>query len=480
MSEAARRRGAEEARKRHREAWLFALAIGSAVIAIGNGLGLSPWLIALLVSGVMLLFALVVHGTEVSADSKGDSLYYLGLLFTFVALVAALVAFDWESGTAETAAIIRNFGVALLTTIVGLAGRVWYAMSQDGPGDLEEALRSDLEDAVREMKGSLDRARNELDIMVLKFTESAREMTESGREMARATISVSGTADRAEEAGRTLESLVERVTGSFKSIADRLSELDRAVDGGSEAAQRLSRNVTSLSRPATALARDLAEASEGVRNFHNTLNAARRTTEPVAKAILEATDGVVAAAAHAGRLGGRIAELDGNAREAGDAVGRVAAQARATAGDVESTRRKADRLGRRMRKLTGHAESVEAEFTDARESAHAARKGIDGVVEGARALEEQISNRQDALAESMESVGERANGLDSGLSDLGKRSGRLAGAVDVATLRAERLAGQLQRVRAGDGGWGKRASRWMRRRFSLRGNDDASEPGNGR
>ncbi len=481
MNEAARRRDAEEARRWHREAWLYALAIGSAVIAIGNWLGFTPWLIALLVSGVMVLFAVLVHRTAVSSDSKGDSLYYLGLLFTFVALVAALVAFDWESGTTGTTPIIRNFGIALLTTIVGLAGRVWYAMSADTPGDLEDALRSDLEDAVREMRGSLNRARDELDTMVMKFGESAGEMTESARETSRATIGISATADRAAEAGRTLESLVERVTASFKSVAGRVSELDSAVDGGSEAARKLNQSVESLSEPATRLARDMALASEGVRGFNKTLADARRTTEPVVQAMRETADGVVEAAARTGRLNLTIAGLDRSARNAGDAVGEVAAGAKSTVGDVESTRQEASHLGHRMRELSVHAESVEDEFSQAREVAHAARSRIDGVAGRARSLEQRMANGQNALAESMESARQRARSLDSGLSDLGNRSGKLSRAVDVVARRAERLAKELQRAQArlNDGRWGKRTSGWLRTRLPFR-KPGPSGRGNGR
>ena len=50
----------------------------------------------------------------------GDSMYYLGFLFTFVALVAAMMNISEES---EVDAIIAQMGPALITTVIGMAVR---------------------------------------------------------------------------------------------------------------------------------------------------------------------------------------------------------------------------------------------------------------------------------------------------------------------------------------------------------------------
>ena len=142
MNGSARATDAAEARRQHRSAWVATLVGGCFLIVIGNFFDWWPWLIAVLAVAIMGLFVISVRETEVGSEAKGDSIYYLGLLFTFGALVAALIAFDWESGATSTAGVIRNFGIALLTTIAGLAWRVWYAMSGDAPGDLEDAART--------------------------------------------------------------------------------------------------------------------------------------------------------------------------------------------------------------------------------------------------------------------------------------------------------------------------------------------------
>ena len=131
----------EEARRRHRDAWLLVLALGCAIIFAGNLLGIGPWWLASAIAACMIVYGVVVarhvDDVDVPGDTKGDSIYYLGLLFTFAALVAELISFDWGTPGGDgsgTAGSIRNFGIALLTTIVGLAGRVWFTMSQESPG----------------------------------------------------------------------------------------------------------------------------------------------------------------------------------------------------------------------------------------------------------------------------------------------------------------------------------------------------------
>ena len=196
----------EEERTQHLKTWLFFLLLGFAIIVAGNLWGRflweedlwgqRAWLVATLVSVCMVIYAGVTKDINIPNDVKGDSIYYLGLLFTFAALVAALIAFSvGADGNAVSASgSIRNFGIALLTTIVGLAGRVWFTMSKESPGDVEDAVRFQLDEAVSRMKQSLDRARTELEIMANQFqtsSEGLRDVAESigaGTRQAAATI----------------------------------------------------------------------------------------------------------------------------------------------------------------------------------------------------------------------------------------------------------------------------------------------------
>ncbi len=476
MSRAARERGAERARTDHRNGWIFTLIVGAILIAIGNllpvpdnWLEVRTWLIALLVSAAMLLFAYVVRDTEVSNESKGDSLYYLGLLFTFGALVAALVAFTTETGTEGTADIIRNFGIALLTTIVGLAGRVWYAMLQDAPGDLEEMQRKNLEEAVAEMKGSLNRARDELDLMVGKFQDSAREMTDAA----------TGIAEEAARTGKTLQSLLARATESLSSASDRASDLDNALAGGTEAARSFRESVRTIVEPSTALAQDLAAASAQVHSFNDTLARAQQIAEPTVESIRAISDGLVAAAARTESLNETIAGVEDQARLAGAAVSESATRAQTAIANVQATEREMGQLQNRIRDLARNTETTSVEFDSVGRTAEETRSHIAAMSRNAQALDDRITADRSALAEKMKSVRARTDRLDSELAELGEQSWELSGVIDTAKARANALARDLGNTgaRTGRRGRWQGFARWIRRRvFRERTVSDRSDP----
>ncbi|MXV78452.1 hypothetical protein F4001_08870 [Candidatus Poribacteria bacterium] len=92
--------------------------------------------------------------------TAGDNLYYLGLLFTLLSLILALIqlfVLDAEGEVAERAyQLIGNFGIALVSTVAGIVARILLhsgiaehdqtsAPGEDASGFLgDTALRDDL------------------------------------------------------------------------------------------------------------------------------------------------------------------------------------------------------------------------------------------------------------------------------------------------------------------------------------------------
>ena len=447
--------GSSEARRQHRNAWVAALLIGFAFIVLGNLLGWWPWLIAVVVAALMVVFGVSIRGTAVASDAKGDSIYYLGLLFTFVALVAALTSFDWESGATSTLGIIRNFGIALLTTIVGLAGRVWYAMSHDSPGDLEEAIRGDLEEAVSEMKARLDRARYNLDLMADSFEDSAKAMTEtfatSAESMAGTTDRIAATADQASQASQALVDGTERVAGAAKSLAEGMEAFQGTVKTGTMAAGRLDQSLGAVAERAASLGRDLASIRAGADQFAATLAEARDATRPVSQAIRDTAEGVTATAAETGALRGTLSGLGRRARHAKVAVERMAETAEAADSQLRSrmhdAQQQAERGKRRIRQVAGRADDLHDLLASAHESAGSAQAGITRVVGRAQTLERRVAASDGTLTASAKSVRRRADDFEVDLADLSDQSGKLSAALTTATEQAESLSSEMRLVR---------------------------------
>src|SRR5579862_2895753 len=87
-------------------------------------------------------------------DRLGDDLYYLGLTYTFASVAHALWAF---TGVVDVNRLVSDFSVALLTTLVGIVGRVLLYeknSSQKQAVDADEGvtrLRAEIEGAIEQM-----------------------------------------------------------------------------------------------------------------------------------------------------------------------------------------------------------------------------------------------------------------------------------------------------------------------------------------
>ena len=169
----------------------FLTALGTGVLAIV----LSRWLVSGLagafVAVVAAIATIAVLGfyywkqADVDSHQAGDDLYYLGLLFTLVSLSIALwYLFVWNPGAeleARTHGLIGNFGIALFSTVAGIVGRILLQdRSTDAPrkepvderqttgtqepirgtGLGDQAVHAEFAESMRALRDELREARN--------------------------------------------------------------------------------------------------------------------------------------------------------------------------------------------------------------------------------------------------------------------------------------------------------------------------------
>lgn len=99
---------------------------------------------ALAVAVVIGLGLYYVHNHIDDREQEGDNLYYLGLLFTLVSLMYALVAlflvYDIDDDLTErTYELLGNFGIALSSTVAGILARIAVQNYQIGDRQLDPA-----------------------------------------------------------------------------------------------------------------------------------------------------------------------------------------------------------------------------------------------------------------------------------------------------------------------------------------------------
>lgn len=85
-------------------------------------------------------------------EQIGDSFYYLGFLYTITALATSL--FSLEDGNFD--GLLKKFGIAIITTLIGLVGRIILSQFRENLDELEEEAESQISDAVRKLKTQLD------------------------------------------------------------------------------------------------------------------------------------------------------------------------------------------------------------------------------------------------------------------------------------------------------------------------------------
>ena len=101
--------------------FLVTFVVGTALLYIGRGIG--GWNILLSIL-IMSVYWLIVRRDLNSYNAKmvfADSFYYLGFLFTFVALLIALL----DLSSSDPIAIIGQMGPALASTIYGMLIRIY-------------------------------------------------------------------------------------------------------------------------------------------------------------------------------------------------------------------------------------------------------------------------------------------------------------------------------------------------------------------
>jgi len=431
----------EEAQREYRDAWMIALLVGCVIIALGNLIGIGSWWLALAAAVWMIGYGVFIGRTvddaDVPGDTKGESIYYLGLLFTFAALVAALITFDWGATGGDgsgTTGSIRNFGIALLTTIVGLAGRVWFTMSQESPGDIADTTRSRLEETVSLMKESLDRARDDLDVMAHKFRDSSTGLGEMAENIAEGT-------KRTAAIYAALDEYADHVTAATRSLAREMDRLNSVCGAGAQA-------LGTLQGRAEGLGERLDDVQGRLARAEATFDGINQVAGPATERIAATLRGVTGMDAAVSALGDTLSGMRGSAERAREALAGIA-----DAVDEREVlplwKEAVDQLHEGTRGIRGigrHAAEMNAGFEELGVSLQAARDGLVSIPDTARSFDEQLRGLGPELAEGVGPVRRLARELNADLVAAGELSAELSGTLEDARRQAGELSAHVREV----------------------------------
>jgi len=188
-------------------------------------------LTALILMGSYVFFVTLVPATKLRTDVAADNVYYLGFLYTLTSLAIAL-----SIDSAE--AILANFGVAIVSTLIGIAARVGLNQLRVDPTDIEEASRLELADATRKVRSELN--------------ETVRQLTDFRN------MSLQVLTEGYEEVQKNVENISENVLKSVQELVEQSAKpLDELVQKTKSANQQAINSIN-----------DVADANSNLAKSH--------------------------------------------------------------------------------------------------------------------------------------------------------------------------------------------------------------------
>jgi ABC-type transporter Mla subunit MlaD len=215
------------------------------------------------------------YGTQISQKYRylpdfADSVYYLGFLFTLMSLVGATIG---EKLSAEPEKTITYFGMALMTTLIGLGYRTYHMQFTDINIDPVEKAKEELEKELEHFKSDLGGVINQTKEFLAIFSTQIPE-----------TLS------------KSLKNIEEKLTYSFLQIEEDLKETDgmykklnkKIGDTYAQAMNKAKDSVDDISSTFSGLSSNLRDNSLKIeKSLSRTLNVAKGGADDVSSIFSE-------------------------------------------------------------------------------------------------------------------------------------------------------------------------------------------------
>jgi hypothetical protein len=156
-----------------------AALLGFLLICVLKVQGYDANYVAAFAVGLMLIYgtsAFNIPLVQMRLDRLGDNFYYLGFIFTLASLSAALL--QLRNGV-RIEELLGSFGIALVTTIVGIAGRVLFVQLRSEIDDIEEHVRHDLATASADLRAQLSSGIRDFETFRIGLFQALNETSEA-------------------------------------------------------------------------------------------------------------------------------------------------------------------------------------------------------------------------------------------------------------------------------------------------------------
>jgi len=405
----------------------------------------NAWTTAMVAAGVVLALAVYyVLNDENAPEEEGDNVYYLGLLFTLVSLMFTIVElFGSDTDAVRDADSIRvlleNFGIALTSTIVGIAGRVavqnWQRAAPAGGSESTEdptvlvvppasASPRDLERFNRHLLGRI-----------------ARDLTQGANALARFHRIVRSHASDTEDYLRNHSETLKRESTAFKETLQRNAETF-AQELRSEAKTTLGTVGDSLgaaAKLAEALPEQLrsahdgylAEVRETTRSFHDEVRSVSgQSLDSFRGNVDAATESFLSLAQNLATVHERIGSLESGLEHASNASTALGNSAHQAAKSTTVLEVEADKLRAAL------------------DAVHTGAEAMKGMLDAMGELDTRIRAGRDAeaTAAAVRQIGETLRSITTQAAAATERAAEAAELFDALTQSVRRTEDETRRA----------------------------------
>jgi methyl-accepting chemotaxis protein len=227
--------------------------IGAAVIWLGKLWEFDIALITAIPVAMMFLYMSVnmLPGLRVHSEQAGDNLYYMGFIYTLTSLGVSLYRFTGEASIED---VVRNFGIAIISTVTGIALRIFFNQMRRDPADIEKAVRHELAEMTRRVRAELDNSAMEFS----SYRRTSNQMLSEGFEEIARQAEKNGEAVRA-----AIEAMSSKAVESIQaSSAQMLATLEESHRNVARLSESNVKNVAQLSSQMEAVAMTMSEKSK--------------------------------------------------------------------------------------------------------------------------------------------------------------------------------------------------------------------------
>jgi len=179
---------------------------------------------------------------QLRGDRAGDSVYYLGFLYTLLSLGLSLYQFVMAGMGARE--IVGNLGIALFTTIIGLAGRVVLTQLREDPVEIEESARIALAEAVSLVRSELSQMVEDVNIFrsttMLSIVEGAEELSRETNQALTENVTAFTSSARA---------VIDRIEEVFADFGENAKKLNKVSAGTINSLEKLINRVEAIEAP---------------------------------------------------------------------------------------------------------------------------------------------------------------------------------------------------------------------------------------